>query len=486
MRGRSLLAAWLLASVGCGGGSSPTEPAADALAVLRMVPAARSVAADPAAPVVLHFDRPVRRDSVVLDRTVHVFGRWSGTAAADLAFSDGDRAVAIVPRRRFSAGEVVTVLVGRGVVGTDGTPVREAGWSAQFWTRTLRPSAAWAETQRFSTRTGGFALSRAYGGVATDLDGDGQLDITIVNEDSADLAVFMNRGGSFVGSTARYAVGTRASPSESGDFDRDGRTDIAVANIGAGTVSVWRGRGDGTYGEPQTIAVGTTPRGIAGLDVDGDADLDLAVANVGANDVAILTNDGGRFAVTSRVDTGAAGEWAIGATDLDEDGVLDLVVGASTDRRVVGLRNLGGGRFSPMPAQEAGGAPWQVATGDLDGDGHDDVALANGRSNTASVLRGDGRGGFGPPLMAGVDPFVLASDLGDLDGDGDLDWVTSSYDGDWRVFENLGAGVFRPGVEVTPTSTASCALLFDADGDGDLDVALIDEEADEVVILMSR
>jgi hypothetical protein len=486
MGGRRLLAACVIAATGCGGGSSPSPVEGDRLAVVRMTPSPRSLGATPSGPVRVEFDRPLRRDSVVLDRTVHVFGRWSGTVRADVTFGDGDRTVVLVPRQPLSSGELVTVLVGSAVTAADGTQLREAGWSAQFWTRSARGGAAWVETQRFSTRTAGFALSRAYGGIASDLDGDRQLDLTIVNEDSADLAVFMNRGGSFVDTGARYAVGTRASPSESGDFDRDGRTDIAVANIAAGTVSVWRGLGDGRFAEPQTVAVGATPRGIAALDVDGDADLDLATANVGANDVAILVNDGGRFAVAGRVDTGAAGEWAIGATDLDEDGVLDLVVGASSDRRVVGLRNLGGGRFSPLPSQDAGGAPWQVATGDLDGDGHDDVALANGRSNTASVLRGDGRGGFGPPLLSPVDPFVLASDLGDMDGDGDLDWVTSSYSGDWRLFENLGGGTFRLGREITPSSTASCALLFDADGDGDLDAALIDEEADEVVILLQR
>jgi hypothetical protein len=123
-----------------------------------------------------------------------------------------------------------------------------------------------------------------------------------------------------------------------------------------------------------------------------------------------------------------------------------------------------------------------LVTGDVNGDGHDDVAVVNGTSNTAAVLRGDGRGSFGPVAVQAVDPFALASDLGDLDGDGDLDWLTSSYSGDWRLFENRGGSLVMA-QELAPREAASCALRFDADGDGDVDLALIDEEADEVIVM---
>jgi hypothetical protein len=151
---------------------------------------------------------------------------------------------------------------------------------------------------------------------------------------------------------------------------------------------------------------------------------------------------------------------------------------------VIVLRNLGNGSFAPVRGEDAGGAPWMLVTGDLDRDGHDDVATVNGLSNTAAVLRGDGSGGLAAAAVHPIDPFGLASDLGDLDGDGDLDWVTSSYRGDWRLFENRG-GVLAVGREIAPRTAASCALLFDADGDGDLDLALIDEEADEVTIALN-
>jgi len=470
----------VLASCGGDSGSAPTDAAA--MHVVRMTPAARSVSADRGM-VSLLFDRPVRRESVVAGRSLHVFARVGGSVRGGVAFADDDRAVVFTPERPFAAGEIVTVLVSHDVQGADGVPLGPGGFSAQFWTRAAAAPASFVEIERHSTRPSSFVPSRAYGGQATDLDGDGDADLAIVNEDSADVVVLRNGGaGSFVPTGERFAVGERASPSEAGDFDRDGATDLAVVNIAAGTVSILLGRGDGGFRPAQVLAVGQTPRGVAGLDVDGDADLDLAVATFDTDDVAILVNDGGMFRVASRVDSGLRGEWAIAAADMDEDGLLDLVVGAQDSAAVGILRNLGDGTFSVAGRQDAGGRPWMLVMGDIDGDGHDDVAVVNGLSNTAAVLRGDGRGGLGPAAVQQVDPFALASDLGDLDGDGDLDWLTSSYSGDWRLFENRG-GTLVTAQELAPRQAASCALLFDADGDGDLDLALVDEEADEVILM---
>lgn len=472
--------AWL--TVGCGGEvSGPSGPGS--LRVVAFEPAPRAVAAAPEASITIRFDRPLHPDAIVPGRTLHVFGRWSGTVRGPVALSADRRAVTLTPERPLGAGESVMVMLSRDVRAEDGATLGSAGWSAQFWTRARAATATFTETQRVSTRPPNGTPSRAYGGIASDLDHDGAFDLAIVNEDTADLVVLLNRGlAGFVSNGTRYPLGRRASPSEPADFDRDGHTDIAVANIADGTVSILLGRGDGTFGPAQVVAVGATPRGIAVLDVDGDADADIATANFGADDIAILVNDAGRFRVAGRIESGARGEWALAAADMDEDGLLDLVVGAQQNQRVVTLRNAGGLSFVRLGAQEAGGGPWMLVTGDLDADGHEDVATVNGLSNTAAVLRGDGRGGLGVPAVHSIDPFGLASDLGDLDGDGDLDWVTSSYRGDWRLFENRG-GTLAVTRELAPRSAASCALLFDADGDGDLDMALIDEESDEVIVV---
>jgi len=101
------------------------------------------------------------------------------------------------------------------------------------------------------------------------------------------------------------------------------------------------------------------------------------------------------------------------------------------------------------------------------------------------VVLGDGAGGFFLNSSFPTDPFPLADDLGDLDGDGDLDWVISSFSGDWRLFTNNGAGAFTFNREFDAAQAASCALLLDIDNDLDLDLALIDELADTVAIIQN-
>ena len=48
---------------------------------------------------------------------------------------------------------------------------------------------------------------------------------------------------------------------------------------------------------------------------------------------------------------------------------------------------------------------------------------------------------------------------------------------------NDGAGNFSAGPTFPSSMAASCAVLLDFDNDGDMDLALIDEEADEVVLM---
>src|SRR6185369_853781 len=167
--------------------------------------------------------------------------------------------------------------------------------------------------------------TRIYGAMSADLDGDGYADLTTVNEDSADLRVFMNRGdGSglyhpFL--TPPLAIGDESSPNEPGDFDNDGKTDIAVSSTGAGSMWVALGQGDGTYNTAQEITTGFEPHGIAVLDVDGDGDLDLVQAVHGADKLALSLNDGnGVFGTASLFDSGAAGEYALNSGDMNNDG----------------------------------------------------------------------------------------------------------------------------------------------------------------------
>ncbi len=459
------------------------------LAVVSVSPVARSLAAPVDAAITVEFDRPVARASVA-DDTFWAFGRWSGAARGSYEFGDGDRAVTLVPDRPFSAGESVMVILSNRLQAMDGTFLRAAGYSFQFWTRSRGSGFDFVEVDRLSTRSSPEISTRSYGGFGSDLDGDGFLDLTIVNEDTDDLRTFLNRGRRSPTFRAFLepptAVGSVPSPSEPSDFDGDGDVDVAVANTRGASVSILLGNGDGTFHGARTVGVGGEPRGIAVLDADGDGDTDVAVTSFADGAVTILLNDGrGRFGAARSFGTGG-GEWALAAGDMNGDGVLDLVVGTRTSREVHVYLGAGDGSFTRASRRPSGGATWMLALGDVDADGAEDVVVVNSESDNGAVLMGNGRGRLSAPRLSATDPFPLATDLADLDGDGDLDWITSSFDGDWLLFANDGRGSFSLGERFAAPEAASCSIAMDFDRNGALDLALIDELADVVVLMANR
>jgi hypothetical protein len=477
--------------------------AASGLAVQSVQPAPRSLRAPLDAAIVVTFDRPVDRSSVT-PRSFWAFGRWGGPMDGVLGFAEGDRAVTLQPRRPFTAGDRVTVILGSSLKAADGTSLRRQGHSFQFWTAVKPAPLRFARAQTISVRGADGRATRAYGGTATDLNGDGYLDMMIVNEDSADLRIFMNdRTGKFLPFVQPTTpLDERASPSEASDFNRDGIVDLVTANLNADNLSVLIGKGDGTFlpGRKYPTKTGSgsaQPRGVAVLDLDGDGDIDIVNTNNNSSTMAMFVNDGSGvfgmpmiFDAGHRTGTRVDGEFGLFDSDLNGDGILDLVIGGKRAGGTVVNLGTGMGGFTFGGAYGPATTPWQIAAGDLNGDGHDDVVTADADLNadeskdTASVLLGDGKGGLRLVQSHKALGAPFAVDLGDLDGDGDLDMIVSNYRGGvWQIFENTGVGdqFFRElaAEQHMASDAASCAILADVDNDGDLDIIEIDENRDE-------
>ncbi|MCL4870922.1 MAG: VCBS repeat-containing protein [Anaerolineae bacterium] len=461
------------------------------LQIIAISPPPRSLAAATTAPISLTFNQPVN-PATINSHTFWAFGKWSGTAAGSYNFTNGNQTVSLIPNRPFSAGEQVMVIVSHHVQAQDGSPMRQAGYSFQFWTAAAATDLQFEIIDTIEVRTLPNQSTRAYGGVATDFNGDGWLDLSIINEDSADVRVFLNKAdGSGLFDPFLQPptpVNWQASPNEPSDFNRDGHADIAIANISTNSITVLLGNGDGTF-TSQEITVGTAPRGIAVLDVDGDGDIDIVNTNSGGSgNMSVLLNNGhGVFGPPTFFEGGANREWGLAAADMNEDGILDLVIGTyATPSYILIQTGNGDGTFTLSHTQSAGGPVWMLNASDVNGDGHEDVAVANSGSNTGSILLGNGDGTAAAPTSFPTDVYTIATDLGDIDGDGDLDWVTSSFSGDWQLFLNDGSGHFTLHHAFTSPENASCAILFDFDNDGDLDLALIDETADKVILVRNN
>jgi hypothetical protein len=449
-------------------------------------PTLNAIAA-PTTTVSVTFDRAVNTATVTAS-TLRVSGQWSGAGAGAFAFSNGNKTVTVTPVKPFSAGEMVFVNLSHAIIGADATPLRSAGYAFQFRTAVVASAANFNMLTSFSNRIAG-AQTRIYGASAADLNNDGYLDLTTVNEVSADVRVFLNRAdgsGLYQPMLPPQDIGVEASPHAPADFNNDGNLDLCVSATSSQSVWILLGAGDGTFSSITEIPVGGEPHGIQALDVDGDGDLDVVNANVGSGNLALMINNGaGVFGAPTYFDGGVTGEYGLAAADMDGDGITDLVVGGRNGSEIVTMRGNGNGTFTAAgTAQPSGGSTWVVVVGDVDGDGDLDVAAANDGSGTIGVLLNQGDGTLSAATTINIGAHVPSVRLGDLDGDTDLDMVVSSFGGGfWSWYRNDGSGTFTFVEQFTAPSNPSCAVLYDSDNDGDLDLGFFDEIADVVVLM---
>jgi hypothetical protein len=299
-----------------------------------------------------------------------------------------------------------------------------------------------------------------------------------------------------------FGVGTTPVAQAVGDFNGDGKLDLAVVNQTSNTVSVLLGKGDGTFGPKTDFATGTAPRGIAVGDFNGDGKLDLAVANSGSNSVSILAGNGdGTFGAKTDIALLVTPD-ALTVGDFNGDGKADLALGTATATTadLTMLLGNGDGTFQapvstvtatvtpPASSTFTGGAV-SIQSADFNGDGHPDLVVLNNlntftrigvrfvteftnfNTGTASVLLGNGDGTFQAArnFNTGVSPTSLA--VGDFNGDGRSDFAVSNLiSGSLSVFSNSNGGNFSTSTISLGANNAGPVAAGDFNGDGITDL----------------
>ncbi|MDX2086944.1 MAG: VCBS repeat-containing protein [Kofleriaceae bacterium] len=316
-----------------------------------------------------------------------------------------------------------------------------------------------------------------------DLDGDGDLDLVVGNEQASAVAVFRNAGGSFV-RVAEFPTGVYPTGAALVDLDRDGWLDVITADYRGDSVSVLRGRGDATLfmaTSYPTVPGGETSNVAAG-DIDGDAIADVIATNPQRASASVfLGQANGTLIVAQTIVLGTPGSaepYSVAIGDFDRDGRNDAAIADDRLGRVRVYLGNGDGTFTVGTTPAIGGVRSHILLAhDMDRDGNLDVVVANRNSDDVSVLRGNGNGTFRTAIVTSTGfntgPYSLA--IADFNLDGNPDVATANFmTSSMSVLVGRGDGTFSAVVSggvIGGTSYGIAAGDFDGDGKPDLAIA---------------
>jgi hypothetical protein len=361
-----------------------------------------------------------------------------------------------------------------------------------------------------SLNTGDGPLASAMG----DLDGDGRLDLVVVNSYSGTVSIYRTLPSTSGTNAIRFADALTwpagVSPFEVvlADIDRDGKLDLVLPNLRGNTVTVRLNKstpGNLVLSDASTFATGANPHQAVVGDIDRDGRPDILTANYDGGSISILrnaTSPGGPAAFESPVEfqTGP-GTHGVGVVDLDGDGKLDVVAAhhRSDSASTVVLRNRAqAGMIDATSLEVTAHLPGNgtyVAFGDLDGDGKMDVIVPSWYSRNVSIFRNVstlgnlGNDAFGSPVILSAPGSVKRIAVADLDGDGRLDIAfPTEIESALSFYRNVGgvgefdSSWFGPRVDLPAGWNGDGISVGDLDLDGMPDIAFCNAYDDNVWI----
>ncbi|HKB05762.1 MAG TPA: FG-GAP-like repeat-containing protein, partial [Gemmataceae bacterium] len=164
-----------------------------------------------------------------------------------------------------------------------------------------------------------------------DFNGDGNLDAVTAIQDSFNtikmVSVVLGNGDGTFQAPANIDIGRQPSFVQATDVNGDGKLDLLTANKADNSVSVLLGNGNGTFQSAATFAVGanTGPVALDVADFNGDSKLDLAVANNGASFVTLMLGNGtGGFTASAQTVPVGTNPTSVAVADFNKDGKPDI------------------------------------------------------------------------------------------------------------------------------------------------------------------
>lgn len=318
---------------------------------------------------------------------------------------------------------------------------------------------------------------------AGDIDGDGDLEIIIVDDYNVLVYAFHAETGELVegdwplpvGGWFAYIIGNPLLA----DLDDDGDSEIIVAldEESGDTDGLYAIQDDGTF-LWQRRYTSEGPMSVADFDGDGDVEIALCGYGPGLSRVYtfILDHEG-----TQIYKWRGGSNKGTAVADLDGDGEMELIF--CTEDKVMAVHIDGSTVWEAGIGEELLGEYGALSVGDVDSDGLSEVYVV-------SYIEPDGEDGFAFSLVYGFDhegnelsdagfPKTImgyASNspplIGDIDGDGQKELIVSAAGAPVMAWK--ADGTVSPGFPIFGLSTdyGTSALVEDLDKDGDIELIL--------------
>ena len=313
---------------------------------------------------------------------------------------------------------------------------------------------------------------------ASDLDGDGDLDVLSASYNDSKIAWYPNDRGEMGEQRVISAAASGARDVAAADIDGDGDNDVISASGGDNAIKWYENiDGLGSFDGLQVITINAeNAYAVHTDDLDGDGDIDVLSASFDDNTIAWYENlDGkGTFSELKTISKATQGAIDVFSEDIDGDGDPDVVAASSFDGTISWFENQGGVFGQLNIITEEAKLATAVHVADLDGDGDLDVVSASSEDHKIAWYENeDGRGTFGVQRMISNQAYRAFSVVtADLDTDGDEDVLSASRsDNKIAWYENMDSGRFGPQQVITSEAHgARSVYAADIDGDGDPDV----------------
>jgi hypothetical protein len=206
---------------------------------------------------------------------------------------------------------------------------------------------------------------------AGDFNGDGKADLASI--DGSAFEILMGKGDGTFAPAVTYPVGADPVFVLKRDLNGDGKIDVVVVNSGSNTVSVLLGKGDGTFLPQKTYAAGKAPVAAITGDFNRDGKIDIAVASSAG--ISILLGNGNGTFQTQKTYTATGPMTGILEASVRQNGIADLIGIGPTAQSFVVLPGVGNGTFGAPEFFPLDHVPTQMVTGDFNHDGAPDLAF---------------------------------------------------------------------------------------------------------------